>query len=102
MVVVVVEEEEFEGGGKGMEKSFIWLLRMMPVEATMSPLPKIWLMVVVREMERVVESAVTRWEVPQGVEGVEYFGWEVVWFGWEVVWFGWEVVWFELLLLKGL
>ena len=53
---------------------------MIPVEGTMSPLPKIWLMVVVREMDREVGSAVTRWEVPQGVEGTEYFGWVVLWF----------------------
>ena len=59
---------------------------MIPVEGTMSPLPKIWLMVVVREMDREVGSVVMRWEVPQGVEGTEYFCW-VVWFE-GLVWFG--------------
>lgn len=83
---------KFEGEGMkpkaldwlGMLKSFISLLRMMPVWGTTSWEPKRRFMVVVREIERPVASAVTRWDVPPlfflvGVMGGLAFLGGVVW-----------------------
>jgi hypothetical protein len=48
----------------GMEKSFISLFMITPVSGTMRRLPKIRLMVVVREMDMPEWSAVTMCDVP--------------------------------------
>lgn len=48
----------------GIEKSFIWLLRMMPVVGSIRREPKKMLTVEVREKARPLESAVAMWDVP--------------------------------------
>lgn len=47
-----------------MEKSFISLFMMTPVSGTQSCEPKSRFIVVVREMDMPVASAVTTWDVP--------------------------------------